>query len=59
MRLWRRSADGLSVLWLRETPDPFHVGMIVRFPSCFRCTSGNFEDFVVSHLEVLFRRENA
>jgi SAM-dependent methyltransferase len=50
------TASGLELVELREVPDPRHVRLLRRFPSCFRAKSERAEDFVVSHVEALLRK---
>lgn len=53
--LWKQT-EALEVLSYRESTDYRALDLVRRYPSCFRDSSDSFEDFVVSHVSVLFRR---
>jgi len=43
--------------WL-ELAIPFHLDMIVKYPSCFNSKTDCFDDLVVEGIEVLFPKNN-
>ncbi len=55
-RLWSEFSDELERLEYREFADCNHLGLISRYPNCFRGKADSFEEFVVSSIDVLFRR---
>lgn len=54
--LWNEWADRLEKVVYYEVFNADHVGLIARFPTCFKHKSANIEDFIVSNIEVLFRK---
>lgn len=57
--LWRRMSDELEVVDYYEIFNADHVNLIERYPSCFRDKTRNFDDLLVSNIEVLFRKMKA
>ncbi|MBF0214456.1 MAG: class I SAM-dependent methyltransferase [Magnetococcales bacterium] len=55
--LWRRFSDRLEILHLQETPELNSIGLVGRYPSCFKGKVPGFEDLTVSRFEVLFRKK--
>ena len=54
--LWRKFAGRLRTLRYYEYKNVDFMDLIVRFPSCFRSKTDNFEDFIVPEIEVLFQK---
>ena len=54
--LFDRFADRLETIDYLEIYVPDDVELIERYPSCFRSKTDNFDDLIVSNIEVLFRK---
>jgi SAM-dependent methyltransferase len=54
--LFARHAASLARVRWHESLDLSHLALIRRHPSCFRSKSDQFEDFVVAHVNALFRK---
>jgi SAM-dependent methyltransferase len=55
-RLWGRHSHQLETLSYYEILDASGVSLIERFPSCFKSKSDNFDEFLVTAIEALFRK---
>lgn len=55
--LWERFGERLERVAYYETYNADHVDLIQRYPSCFRHKTSQFEDLIVSNIEVLFRKK--
>lgn len=53
--LWKKYEAQLERILYYETYNADHVDLIVRYPSCFKSKSDNFDDFLVAYIEVLFQ----
>jgi ubiquinone/menaquinone biosynthesis C-methylase UbiE len=56
--LWRKYSHVLERVIYRESVDLSHLGMIGRYPSCFKSKSSYFENFIVANIRVLFRKSD-
>lgn len=54
--LWDKWGDRLEKVIYYEVFNADHVDLIRRFPTCFKHKSANIEDFIISNIEVLFRK---
>lgn len=54
--LWRAVSPQLERVAYYETFNADHVELIGRYASCFRHKTGQFDDLLVSNIEVLFRK---
>jgi SAM-dependent methyltransferase len=54
--LWVAVSDRLDRVAYYETFNADHVDLITRYPSCFRDKTDQFDDLLVSNIEVLFRK---
>ncbi|MFC3573657.1 class I SAM-dependent methyltransferase [Streptomyces yaanensis] len=54
--LWEKNSADLERIKYREGHDPDHLGLVRKYPSCFRSKTDSFDDLTVSSMEVLFRR---
>lgn len=54
--LWEKSSDSLKRIRYREGHDLDHLGLVRKYPSCFRSKTDCFDDLTVNLIEVLFRR---
>lgn len=54
--LWRRVAPRARMLRYYERRVLAHLDLVTAHPSCFRSKTARFDDLVVAHVEVLFRR---
>jgi SAM-dependent methyltransferase len=54
--LWAAVSDRLDRVAYYETFNADHVDLITRYPSCFRDKTDQFDDLLVSNIEVLFRK---
>ena len=55
-KLWRHYSNRMARLFCHEILDAGHVDMILRYPSCFKSKCRNFDNFLVAHMEALFRK---
>ncbi|HNS40158.1 MAG TPA: methyltransferase domain-containing protein [Promineifilum sp.] len=55
--LWRRYESRMERVVYHEIYNADHVDLIARYPSCFRSKTHNFDDLIVSNIEVLFRKQ--
>jgi SAM-dependent methyltransferase len=55
-RVFAETSDLVERLAYYEILDVSALGLVERFPSCFRSKSASFEDFIVTGIEVLFRK---
>jgi SAM-dependent methyltransferase len=55
-RLWAQYAGQMERIVYYETYNADHVGLIERYPTCFRNKTETFDDLIVSNIEVLFRK---
>jgi ubiquinone/menaquinone biosynthesis C-methylase UbiE len=56
--LWKKFSSQLSILKYKENVNPFHLNMIVKYPSCFKSKTDCFDDLVVDGIEVLFQKND-
>jgi hypothetical protein len=54
--LWRRHAPSLAREMYREIPSLHGIDLVAEHPSCFRSKTDDFEDLLVTNIEVRFRR---
>lgn len=54
--LWTEMADRLERVAYYEVYNADHVELIARYPSCFKHKSALIDDFIVSNIEVMFRK---
>jgi len=54
--LWEKNSDALERIQYREVHTLDHLGLVRKYPSCFRSKTDSFDDLTVSSMEVLFRR---
>lgn len=54
--LWRRYTPYLTREMYREVPSLHGIELVGEHPSCFRSKTDDFDDLVVSNIEVRFRR---
>lgn len=54
--LWQRVSPQLERVTYYETFNADHVDLISRYPSCFRHKTSQFDDLLVSNIEVLFQK---
>lgn len=55
-RLWNRYASSLLTLDYREIATYKHIGLIEKYPTCFRSEADSFEELVVADIVVLFKK---
>jgi ubiquinone/menaquinone biosynthesis C-methylase UbiE len=55
-KLWQRYADRLQTVDYYEVYNADHINLVTRYPSCFRSKTNEFDDLIVSNIEVLFRK---
>jgi SAM-dependent methyltransferase len=56
-KLWPRHAGRLQTIAYHEVYNADHVDLITRYPSCFKSKTNEFDDLIVSNIEVLFRKK--
>lgn len=56
-RLWKEHESTIKKVFYRERETLGHMDLIRKYPSCFRSKSENFENFTVSYIEVLFKKQ--
>lgn len=54
--LWRQHSETIKIIRYIEGQNLAHIGLIRRYPSCFKSKSSDFEDFTVSSISVLFQK---
>lgn len=54
--LWQKYAHRLETVAYYEIYNADHVDLIACYPSCFRSKTDNFDDLIVSNIELLFRK---
>lgn len=54
--LWNTHSSRLQKIQYREIPDPSHLELIVKYPSCFKSKTSAFDNLIVSTIEVLFKK---
>lgn len=54
--LWDEWSDHLEKVAYYEVFNADQMGLITRYPTCFKHKSANIEDFIISNIEVLFRK---
>jgi SAM-dependent methyltransferase len=55
-QLWDRYSHRLKKVKYYEVPNVFHLDLIMKYPSCFRSKTENFDNLIISTIEVLFRK---
>jgi len=55
--LWQKYSEQLSILKYQEIVNPFHLDMIVKYPSCFKSKTDCFDDLCVEGIEILFQKK--
>ena len=55
--LWNKYSDVLDKLWCREIHNLEHVNLIRKYPSNFKKRSNNFNNFIVSSVDILLRKK--
>lgn len=54
--LWRKYSSTLQKISYHEQIDLNYLDLIRSNPSCFKSKSGDFDDFIVSNISVLFKK---
>jgi len=54
--IWEKYSYILKKIFYEERVDISHLDLILKYPSCFKSKSKNFDNFIVSSIEVLFRK---
>ena len=54
--IWNQERPSFSIVSYEEYLNYDHVNLIQSFPSCFRATSEQFEDFVVSSIAFILKK---
>jgi len=55
-QLWTRYSHKLKKVKYYEVPNLSHLDLIMTYPSCFRSKTENFDNLIISTIEVLFRK---
>jgi SAM-dependent methyltransferase len=55
-KLWIRYSNRLKPVRYYEKPDTSHIDLIEKHPSCFKSKTKHFDNLIISHVEVLFRK---
>jgi ubiquinone/menaquinone biosynthesis C-methylase UbiE len=55
-KLWIRYSERLKSVLYYEMPDTSHIDLIEKHPSCFKNKTKDFDNLIISHVEVLFRK---
>ena len=54
--LWKKYSEQLKIIKYKETLDLRYLSLIRRYPSCFKSKINNFEDLIVTTVEILFKK---
>ncbi|MCU0343033.1 MAG: class I SAM-dependent methyltransferase [Ignavibacterium sp.] len=54
--LWKKNNNMLRILKYDKFYNLKHLNLITKYTSCFKSKSNNFDDFIVSTIEILFRK---
>lgn len=54
--LWKKHLDKLRIMKYNENYDISHIKLISQYPSCFKSKTTNFDNLIVSSIEVLFKK---
>ena len=55
-KLWDKYSNILNRIKYFEGHNLSHLDLVREFPSCFKSTTDNFENILVSNIEVLFEK---
>lgn len=55
-KLWNRYPHRLERLRYYEIPKVSYLDLIMKYPSCFKSKTKNFDNLIVSFIEVLFKK---
>lgn len=55
-RLWQKQMHRLKKIHYYEKHDISALNMIIQYPSCFKSKTKNFEDLLISQIELLFQK---
>jgi len=55
-KLWHRYSQILKRIHYAEKLNLSHLDLIRAYPSCFKSKSGNFDNFIVASITVLFQK---
>ncbi len=55
-KLWSKYSDRLKKILYKENHDLNHLNLIEKYPSCFKSKTLNFNNLIVSNIEVLFQK---
>ncbi len=56
--LWRKYAPRLKIVFNYENLDTAYLGLIEKYPSCFKNTSREFDSYITKSIEILFQKIN-
>lgn len=56
--LWQKYAREIEPVFYQELYNADHMDLILRYPSCFRSKTENFDNFLVAYIEALFRKKS-
>lgn len=54
--LWEKYKSNLSCIKYSEGKNLRHLNLIRKYPSCFKSKTNNFDDLIISSIEVLFQK---
>jgi ubiquinone/menaquinone biosynthesis C-methylase UbiE len=54
--LWKQFNSILQPCFYYEKINPFYINLIEEYPTCFKSKNQSFENFIVSGIEVLFKK---
>ena len=54
--LWKKHLDKLKIIKYHENYDLSQIDLIGQYPSCFKSKTENFDNLIVSSIEILFKK---
>jgi len=55
-KLWVKYSDRIKKIELNEILDIRYLDLVKRYPSCFKSKTNNFDNLIISSIEVLFKK---
>lgn len=55
-KLWKKYSNKVKIIKYKEIFDISHIKLIKQYPSCFKSKTDNFDNLIVTSIEVIFKK---
>ncbi len=55
-KLWKKHSNKVKIIKYKEIFDISHIKLIKQYPSCFKSKTDNFDNLIVTSIEVIFKK---